>query len=61
MKKTLIALAALAATGASFAQVTITGNLTSGYSQSALNSYTGSTAAVAALGSVSYTHPSPRD
>jgi predicted porin len=31
MKKTLIALAVLAASGASFAQVTITGNLTMGY------------------------------
>lgn len=31
MKKTLIALAVLAASGASFAQVTITGNLTAGY------------------------------
>jgi predicted porin len=41
MKKTLIALAALAATGASFAQVTITGNLTAGYSQATTNSYTG--------------------
>jgi len=41
MKKTLIALAALAATGASFAQVTITGNLTSGYSQASTNAYTG--------------------
>lgn len=34
MKKTLIALAALAATGASFAQVTITGNLITGYKSS---------------------------
>jgi len=41
MKKTLIALAALAATGATFAQVTITGNLTSGYQQTITNSYTG--------------------
>ena len=31
MKKTLIALAVLAASGASFAQVTITGNYTAGY------------------------------
>jgi len=31
MKKTLIALAVLAASGASFAQVTVTGNLTMGY------------------------------
>lgn len=31
MKKTLVALAVLAASGASFAQVTITGNLTMGY------------------------------
>lgn len=31
MKKSLIALAVLAASGASFAQVTVTGNLTSGY------------------------------
>jgi len=41
MKKTLIALAALAATGASFAQVTITGNVISGYQQSITNAYTG--------------------
>jgi hypothetical protein len=34
MKKTLIALAVLAASGASFAQVTITGNLTMGYQAS---------------------------
>jgi hypothetical protein len=33
MKKTLIALAVLAASGASFAQVTISGNLTMGYAQ----------------------------
>jgi predicted porin len=33
MKKTLIALAVMAASGASFAQVTITGNLTMGYKQ----------------------------
>jgi predicted porin len=44
MKKTLIALAALAATGASFAQVTITGNLTSGYQQTISNAYTGGAA-----------------
>lgn len=41
MKKTLVALAALAATGASFAQVTITGNLTAGFQNSVTNSYTG--------------------
>jgi len=41
MKKTLIALAALAATGASFAQVTITGNVISGYQQTVSNAYTG--------------------
>jgi len=35
----LFALAALAATGASFAQVTITGNLTSGYAQTTTNTY----------------------
>ena len=40
MKKTLVALAALAATGASFAQVTISGSLISGYQQSTTNSYT---------------------
>jgi len=34
MKKTLIALAVLAASGASFAQVSITGNYTAGYRQS---------------------------
>jgi len=34
MKKTLVALAVLAASGASFAQVTITGNLTMGYQAS---------------------------
>ena len=39
MKKTLVALAALAATGASFAQVTITGNFTIGYQQNVTNSY----------------------
>ena len=39
MKKTLVALAALAATGASLAQVTITGNLITGYQQSVTNSY----------------------
>jgi len=50
MKKTLIALAALAATGASFAQVTITGNVTSGYQQTITNSYSGSTGTIAALG-----------
>jgi len=44
MKKTLIALAALAATGASFAQVTITGNLVSGYSQATSNTYGGTKA-----------------
>jgi len=38
MKKTLVALAALAATGASFAQATITGNVTWGYTQSTVNS-----------------------
>jgi predicted porin len=37
MKKTLIALAVLAASGASFAQVTITGNVTYGYTQSNKN------------------------
>ena len=44
MKKTLIALAVLAASGASFAQVTITGNLTMGYqaaSDSAKNDTSG--------------------
>jgi predicted porin len=44
MKKTLIALAVLAASGASFAQVTITGNLTMGYqaaSDSAKNDKSG--------------------
>jgi len=33
MKKSLVALAVLAASGASFAQVTVTGNLTAGFSQ----------------------------
>jgi predicted porin len=48
MKKTLIALAALAATGASFAQVTITGNLTAGFQQTTSNGYTGLTTQTAA-------------
>ena len=41
MKKTLIALAALAATGASFAQVTISGTVASGFSQATSNTYSG--------------------
>ncbi|PQA77596.1 porin [Rhodoferax sp. TS-BS-61-7] len=36
MKKSLIALAVLAASGASFAQVTITGNFTTGYKQTSI-------------------------
>jgi predicted porin len=48
MKKTLIALAVLAASGASFAQVTITGNLTMGYQAST----THITAASGAVGGV---------
>ena len=48
MKKTLIALAVLAASGASFAQVTITGNLTMGYQAAT----THITAAAGALGGV---------
>lgn len=50
MKKTLIALAVLAASGASFAQVTITGNVTMGY-EIGTNKYTAPAApAAAALG-----------
>jgi len=54
MKKTLIALAALAATGASFAQVTITGTVASGFQQSVTNAYTGIQGSVVAgtLGNV---------
>nr|WP_315848888.1 porin [uncultured Rhodoferax sp.] len=48
MKKTLIALAVLAASGASFAQVTITGNYTAGYKAS-------TTAAFGGTGTVSGT------
>jgi len=55
MKKTLIALAALAATGASFAQVTITGNLTSGFQQKTTNAYTGQGAAITTLNAVTAT------
>lgn len=41
MKKTLIALAVLAASGASFAQVTITGNVTMGYRSTTTGGVTG--------------------
>ncbi|MDT7514468.1 porin [Rhodoferax mekongensis] len=44
MKKTLIALAVLAASGASFAQVTITGNYTAGYRMSTTGGATASDA-----------------
>jgi len=41
MKKTLIALAVLAASGASFAQVTVTGSIISGYKQSSVSGAAG--------------------
>jgi hypothetical protein len=41
MKKTLVALAVLAASGASFAQATVTGNVSMGYMQTTLGSATG--------------------
>jgi hypothetical protein len=41
MKKTLIALAVLAASGASFAQATVTGNVSMGYLQSTMGSAAG--------------------
>lgn len=44
MKKTLIALAVLAASGASFAQVTITGNLTMGYQANSSGAVSGANA-----------------
>ena len=37
MKKTLIALAAIAVSGAAFAQVTVTGSIISGYKQSSVS------------------------
>ena len=52
MKKSLVALAVLAASGASFAQVTISGNLTSGFNQNTTGTAAGlsSTLSVASGG-----------
>ena len=50
MKKTLIALAVLAASGASFAQVTITGNLTMGYQAKTIGANPGVTSSTDSAG-----------